>query len=277
MKLDTYITYTLVLFSIILNGVSNAKSVKNHNIETLINNKNTSNIQISLNNTSNQISLFFDDKENLNLLTNKDENEITQSNIENINFPVEISDIFTAENNQQKKIIKNPEYLNNSNLLRDKALLNIKETSTNLKKKQQNSSIPKKIKYSEALINIKKIKSRLNAYNGNKLNSKLSTKNSDANRVANLADSEESETNLSSKDLNKITEANIKDEVLFEEFLKQKGNWRKKKYLDEDNNAFMFYNSLSLIMLSMLGGGVVGVIFILYFTFKHDNPNIISN
>ena len=38
----------------------------------------------------------------------------------------------------------------------------------------------------------------------------------------------------------------------------------------EDENKFLFYNSLSLIMLSMLAGGLVGVVFILYFTFRKD-------
>ena len=41
----------------------------------------------------------------------------------------------------------------------------------------------------------------------------------------------------------------------------------------EDGNNFLFYNSLSLIMLSMLAAGLVGVVFILYFTFKKDYQN----
>ena len=35
-------------------------------------------------------------------------------------------------------------------------------------------------------------------------------------------------------------------------------------------NSINFYHNLSLIMLSMLGGGLVGIIFILYFTLKPD-------
>lgn len=46
---------------------------------------------------------------------------------------------------------------------------------------------------------------------------------------------------------------------------------KKTRREKEDDNSFMFYNSLSLIMLSMLAGGLVGVIFILYFSFKKDN------
>ena len=75
--------------------------------------------------------------------------------------------------------------------------------------------------------------------------------------------------------MKKISEGNKKDEILFEDFLKIKNP--KKKKLIEDDNVFMFYNSLSLIMLSMLGGGVIGVIFILYFSFKHDNTNCYNN
>ena len=51
-----------------------------------------------------------------------------------------------------------------------------------------------------------------------------------------------------------------------------KKNHKKNKFT-EDDNILMFYNSLSLIMLSLLAGGVVGVIFILYFSFKTENPN----
>lgn len=43
----------------------------------------------------------------------------------------------------------------------------------------------------------------------------------------------------------------------------------KKKY----ESSLLFYNSLSLIMLAMLAGGLVGIIFILYFSF-HNNQEI---
>ncbi len=45
---------------------------------------------------------------------------------------------------------------------------------------------------------------------------------------------------------------------------------KKLVHDSEDENKFLFYNSLSLIMLSMLAGGLVGVVFILYFTFRKD-------
>ena len=43
---------------------------------------------------------------------------------------------------------------------------------------------------------------------------------------------------------------------------------RKAKHYD---NSLTFYNSLSLIMLSLLAGGLVGVIFILYYSFKSSD------
>ncbi len=51
--------------------------------------------------------------------------------------------------------------------------------------------------------------------------------------------------------------------------LKKKKTHKEK----EDENTFMFYNSLSLIMLSMLAGGLVGVVFILYFSFKKEGSD----
>lgn len=61
------------------------------------------------------------------------------------------------------------------------------------------------------------------------------------------------------------------DDLNIEEFLNIKSD--KRKYLEE-HNVFMFYNSLSLVMLSMLGGGVIGIIFILYFSYKDENHKI---
>ncbi len=55
--------------------------------------------------------------------------------------------------------------------------------------------------------------------------------------------------------------------------IQQKNVKKKNSHGMDDENNFLFYNSLSLIMLSMLAGGLVGVVFILYFTFKKDSPN----
>ncbi len=43
---------------------------------------------------------------------------------------------------------------------------------------------------------------------------------------------------------------------------------KKQKHFD---NSILFYNSLSLIMLAMLTGGLIGIIFILFFTFRTDD------
>ena len=62
----------------------------------------------------------------------------------------------------------------------------------------------------------------------------------------------------------------------FEKFffadLKRIKNLSKNKKRNYDN-GMLFYNSISLVMLSMLAGGLVGVVFILYFTFKKDESS----
>jgi hypothetical protein len=74
---------------------------------------------------------------------------------------------------------------------------------------------------------------------------------------------------VSLKNFHSSLDKKIKD---FEENLKHpntfKKNLRKKK---KDDEALNFYNSLSLIMLSLLAGGLVGVIFILYFSFRSED------
>ena len=55
-----------------------------------------------------------------------------------------------------------------------------------------------------------------------------------------------------------------------EKFLYSGLSSKIKKKKKENENALMFYNSLSLIMLAMLAGGLVGVIFILYFSFRKE-------
>lgn len=91
-----------------------------------------------------------------------------------------------------------------------------------------------------------------------KRNSKMKSKNS-------LVDLNKSQTEY-------YEEGNdFMDDLNIEEFLNIKSE--KRKYL-EDHNVFMFYNSLSLVMLSMLGGGVIGIIFILYFSYKDENHKL---
>lgn len=46
-----------------------------------------------------------------------------------------------------------------------------------------------------------------------------------------------------------------------------------KKIHKEYENSLLFYNSISLVLLSMLTGGIVGVVIIIYISFKHDNTN----
>jgi len=246
-------------------------------------NNNTSREQEDSQNFSNENNSL-EDQKNSNSLINEEKLEekihqkIEDSNNEEKNKN-DINDINNSEKIQNDIINKN----HNSNSISN---LNLNNKIINFDQQQQTQ---KKIKYFESLKNFKKVKSRLNNYkenlNGNNhlnynLNSftnynKITNNKNYSNSSTNRLD-KDSDLNISTSDLNKITEGNIKDEILFEEFLKQKSPTRKKKYI-EDDNVFMFYNSLSLIMLSMLGGGVVGVIFILYFSFKHDTSNNISN
>lgn len=59
----------------------------------------------------------------------------------------------------------------------------------------------------------------------------------------------------------------------FYDFLVKNSKKRNKQY----DNSMMFYNSLSLIMLSMLTGGLIGVILIIYYSFKSDDSEISLN
>lgn len=83
---------------------------------------------------------------------------------------------------------------------------------------------------------------------------------------------------LSLEEKIKKFEQNKKEEIPLAQILKRNSDQselNKKKYNKDlnDDNTFMFYNSLSLIMLSMLAGGLLGVMFILYFSFK-DNGSV---
>lgn len=66
------------------------------------------------------------------------------------------------------------------------------------------------------------------------------------------------------QDFHKSFNDNFND---FEEVFAEKNlQDTKKKY----ESSLLFYNSLSLVMLAMLAGGLVGVIFILYFSFHNE-------
>ena len=44
----------------------------------------------------------------------------------------------------------------------------------------------------------------------------------------------------------------------------------EKNKKNQFDNSLLFYNSLSLIMLAMLTGGLIGVVFLLFFSFRND-------
>jgi hypothetical protein len=56
------------------------------------------------------------------------------------------------------------------------------------------------------------------------------------------------------------------------EILEENINFKKlKKHAKNFDNSLEFYNSLSLIMLFFLSGGLIGVLFILYYSFKNSD------
>jgi len=89
---------------------------------------------------------------------------------------------------------------------------------------------------------------------------------------------EEIENNLDFKEENKFmgNDANKKVDsknVISSEFYKFLVNSSKKRN-KQYNKSMMFYNSLSLIMLSMLTGGLIGVLLIVYYSLKpEENEN----
>jgi len=59
----------------------------------------------------------------------------------------------------------------------------------------------------------------------------------------------------------------------FYKFLVKNSKNRNKQY----DSSMMFYNSLSLIMLSMLTGGLIGVVLIIYYSVKTEDNEINLN
>ena len=59
----------------------------------------------------------------------------------------------------------------------------------------------------------------------------------------------------------------------FYKFLVNSSKKRNKQY----DKSMIFYNSLSLIMLSILTGGLIGVILIIYYTLKPEDNEININ
>ena len=53
----------------------------------------------------------------------------------------------------------------------------------------------------------------------------------------------------------------------FYNITKRNSQKRNKQY----ENSLVYYNSISLLMLSMLTGGIIGVMIIIYISFKSDN------
>lgn len=89
---------------------------------------------------------------------------------------------------------------------------------------------------------------------------------------------EEIENNLDFKEDNKFLIDGNGDKKIdskniisseFYKFLVNSSKKRNKQY----NKSMIFYNSLSLIMLSMLTGGLIGVVLIVYYSLKPEDTD----
>jgi hypothetical protein len=113
---------------------------------------------------------------------------------------------------------------------------------------------------------------------------------SNENKVLNKENKEEN-TNLKSDDKKIIKK--LKDEVNysiknieshhknflenFNEFETVSIDLNKENIKKKFEKNLLFYNSISLIMLALLAGGLVGIIFILYFSFGSGSENNLNN
>jgi len=88
--------------------------------------------------------------------------------------------------------------------------------------------------------------------------------------IENNLDLNEENKNLTNKKNN-----NTKN-IISNEFYKFLVKNSKKRNMQYDT-SMMFYNSLSLIMLSMLTGGLIGVVLIIYYSLKADDQEINLN
>jgi len=253
MKFTTLKNYKLILFFLLFKISNSANTNSNTNRPQDFSSSNSTETaltaaakiyEINLNKTTNKISLIFD--ENTNQYTEENKNKLKIRNDEESQNSKALDQLVEKNTKKIKDAINSKSKNNEKNL------------ENSLNKNPKISIPPQKNKYSEAIKSLKKLNSKIG-------NPREKIKFSKKDILANLRG------DINFQKFKKLAKGNKKDEILLEEFLKMK-NPKKKKYM-EDDNIFMFYNSLSLIMLSMLGGGVVGVIFILYFSFKSDDTN----
>lgn len=90
--------------------------------------------------------------------------------------------------------------------------------------------------------------------------------------IENNLDLNEKNKNLNLNNDKKNSTQNLVSNEFYKFLVKNSKN-RNKQY----DTSMMFYNSLSLIMLSMLTGGLIGVVLIIYYSFKTDDNEISLN
>jgi len=135
-----------------------------------------------------------------------------------------------------------------------------------------NSDLLKSVPEDELVLKLKELEAKLRE------NYQMEEEKNQVEQVFSIADIKNSKMKKNKtfdykRNQNEQIEVNnsFSDELNIEEFFNIRSE--KRKYLEE-HNVFMFYNSLSLVMLSMLGGGVIGIIFILYFSYKDENHKL---
>lgn len=92
------------------------------------------------------------------------------------------------------------------------------------------------------------------------INQKIIMNNQEKEKFVNLLNNSLNSIQTIEENYEKELNNNV-DSYLYEPSL-------RKKHFD---NSLLFYNSLSLIMLAMLTGGLIGVIFIMFFSFKSED------
>jgi hypothetical protein len=224
----------------------------------------TSNITISINSNSNinsnevkktnsQIQM----SNNSTLTNSNSEIKLNSHNIVSNNNNT-LNSILTKENNQTTILTSN----SNTNSIHSNSTEKIKasqlNTITNLKQ-STNSKLEKKLE--TKLTQRQILESKTSSIQGINQNIAQALDNYKEMQELAVISNNLKKSIAEIKEFHSSFNQNFNE---FEEVFSEKNlQETKKKY----ESSLLFYNSLSLIMLAMLAGGLVGVIFILYFSF----------
>jgi hypothetical protein len=256
-----YNIYIVFFIIIQVNIISNSKLKTS--INKIYSNKNNTKLEnynknYNIESNLNQSSYSINENSNPNPNLNNKENFLKKINeLEKASFfkENEIKDI-----NEKIKITTNEEIYNDildkDNLINEDLILKLNDLEKIITKYLLKNNNKNKLKNFEEKLHNEKYKEKSAEIEINKRN--LINKEKENNQMK----KHENEENLKMEYFQK---------KYLEEFLSIKSE--KMQYL-EDHNVFLFYHSLSLVMLSMLGGGVLSMLFILFFSYKNENHKI---